>query len=258
MVTVILEEASGKSVKKVRDNLRFSDARAPSLILVLLPLHPRAKDCSTPPRASPRRLRLRVRRVLPAASRRRHARAVASASRSPTRSSRSSAAPRTTRSRATRTSSSARAARSTSSSRRSAHRRHRFQGERNVRAAAGDQSAVGVVASDAALNQFFYAADGIDNNNDAAAVVRALECVLKQVKDVGFAPDDRYRSGRGLSETQLKDLRDNEVRAAAPRIFIFSPIIPCARAMTRSPKSSGRSTPCSEATTRSPTSPTRE
>ena len=91
-------------------------------------------------------------------------------------------------------------------------------------------------------------------------VVRALECVLKQVKDVGFAPDDVlvYRSGRGLSETQLKDLRDNEVRAAAPRIFVFSPIIPCSRFITRSPKSSGRSTPCSEATTRSPTSPTRE
>ena len=132
--------------------------------------------------------------------------------------------------------------------------------ENETYAAAGDQSAVGVVASDAALNQFFYAADGIDNNNDAAAVVRALECVLKQVKDVGFAPDDVlvYRSGRGLSETQLKDLRDNEVRAAAPRIFIFSPIIPCSRFITRSPKSSGRSTPCSEATTRSPTSPTRE
>ena len=132
--------------------------------------------------------------------------------------------------------------------------------ENETYAAAGDQSAVSVVASDAALNQFFYAADGIDNNNDAAAVVRALECVLKQVKDVGFAPDDVlvYRSGRGLSETQLKDLRDNEVRAAAPRIFIFSPIIPCSRFITRSPKSSGRSTPCSEATTRSPTSPTRE
>ena len=52
-----------------------------------------------------------------------------------------------------------------------------------------------------------------------------------QVKDVGFVPDDVlvYRSGRGLSETQLKDLRNNEVRASAPsktRARGRSPIIP--------------------------------
>ena len=54
--------------------------------------------------------------------------------------------------------------------------------ESDTYAAAGDQSAVGVVASGAALRRFYCAADGIDNYDSTAAVVRALECVLKQVQ----------------------------------------------------------------------------
>ena len=79
-----------------------------------------------------------------------------------------------------------------------------------------DRSTVAVMLSTAAHDKFFYSTAAIDNNDDAAALKLAFkEALRKAVAGLSYAPSAvvLYRSGKGLSESEMKGVLFDETPA---------------------------------------------